>query len=350
MGFVRFIFGGGWWTIWHVLMLLSLLLNLPYHRELTNWTLRKTGEPAAGMGVWMGHFMFSALPWIFFSCVNGLLLITMARGSFLTRSLLVFNLVVILTVLSFFLSAAVAGRSYAALLGSYGVSVLALGVNLWMLWFVRERGVPDAPAIAGKGLTIGMAVLPGVIIALVVGAFVIIKSDQARDRSAAAAGVGGRERAEKLVRSYVADHWHNTAPGLNEQGVWVGLYGIRIHYDDQRDVLTSFMDLHTDVQPENFDVTVRGINDPAIGGMFDHRNATIQINEPERTIVMTREIAVAGTSAEHYSMLMDDLWQAARFWRDGYLQRIPAIDQGTMPPPEKPLTIEEEWEIIKARG
>jgi len=351
MATLRFLIGDGAWIVWHGLMYLTVLApNVFYCRELTDWTLRKTGEPAAGMGVWMVQFSINSLPLILFTFINGLVFMGWARGWWLTRGLLMFNLVVALTAIFIWLSTAVASRSFPALVGHYAMLIVTIGMNLWMLWLVRSRNLPEAPAISGKGLTIGLAVLPGLIIALLVGVFSIIQWDRARDKSAAAAGIGGRERAEKLVRTYVSDHWHNTAPGLNDQGVWIGLYGIHIHYDSQRDMLVSFMDLHTDVQPENFDVTARGINDPDIGGMYDRRNAVVEINEGERTIVMKRELPVVGTSAEEYSRIMDDLWQAAQFWRNGYLQRIPAIEGGKMPPPEKFLTIEEEWAIIKARG
>jgi hypothetical protein len=64
---------------------------------------------------------------------------------------------------------------------------------------------------------------------------------------------------------------------------------------------------------------------------------------------MVKDFPVKGMRESTFSKEMDDLWQAARFWSDGYIMRIRAIKRGEMEPPNESLTIEQEWEKINSR-
>lgn len=341
---LRFIFGGGWWTLWYFLMYLLVFLPHPfYFRELFDWTWHKKGEPAGALAVWMAGVAFFGLPLAFFSVVNGLLFAGLARGSGLTRTLLVLSLLIVVGVAYIVLMMMVAARNFPALITSYLVILGVVGFNLWMLWMVRQRHADTPHAeVRGGWLTVASSIVPLLIIGLIGLVVAINVFDKWHDARLAKQNVGGMSRADDFVREYVRGHWHNTPKGLDPGGAWVGLYGCRIEYDAARDLLVAKADLSGVVKPELFEKVAASIDDPDLGGRYDHRGATFHVDHGARTIIMQREFPVKGVRAKEFSAAMADFWDASRYWNDGFLQRLQAIAQGTMPPPERAMTLEED--------
>jgi hypothetical protein len=147
-----------------------------------------------------------------------------------------------------------------------------------------------------------------------------------------------RERVEWLINRYCGWDRFPPKPLGSDDDVSFGLYGF--HYDAARVVLIGRVFVEY-AWPSDADAATiangwrvfRALDDPAIGGKFDHGGGTFVLDESLRTICLARELPT-GAAAEHaLRVAMDHLRDVAAAWQLHWLFRVARIVHGWEPRP-----------------
>lgn len=160
----------------------------------------------------------------------------------------------------------------------------------------------------------------------------------------AVAAPDGLERARELAQAW-ARHVSESGRGLDPSGdMALGETGLA--YDRSRDVLVGRvyvnMALVKGVTPSELAILrrmVMALNDPAIGGMYDHGGGRFVLDEPREAYYLTRSFSVPATTARSLIRDMDRMREVAPTWTVKWLLDVAMIMHGKEKPPTLRQTI-----------
>jgi len=84
---------------------------------------------------------------------------------------------------------------------------------------------------------------------------------------------------------------------------------------------------------------VGALNDPRIGGMYDHANGHFVLDEAREGYFLVRAFPVAQTTPEKLVDDMERLQTVAARWTTKWLFEVVMIMHGNRPPPTRPVTL-----------
>ena len=134
---IRFLLGGGWWTLWYLFFyLFTGAVNIAWFEELLQMVQRKENGPGNG-AAYIGLISMSGLPMLLFSCIHLFLGVWNATDS---RPVLIgfsFAFLALVLCWMFLGTAAVAEATYTGFAIYYLGYFLILFINLALLWITR---------------------------------------------------------------------------------------------------------------------------------------------------------------------------------------------------------------------
>jgi hypothetical protein len=137
--FLRFILGGGWWTIWYGFFYLIVIFgNFVWFGEIYEWV--KKGETGPGGGaIFMGLLSLGGIPVLLFSTLH--LFLAFWRAADSKASLFVFGLVLIAALLFWMIAATarIAEAAYSGFITYYCCLMVFIFINLALLWVTRHE-------------------------------------------------------------------------------------------------------------------------------------------------------------------------------------------------------------------
>lgn len=150
--------------------------------------------------------------------------------------------------------------------------------------------------------------------------------------------MNSRQRAETHIHHYARWDRFSPRPLGADDDISFGLYGF--HFEADRGSLVGRVFVEY-AWPADADVTAiaggwkvfRALDDPMIGGRFDHGGGVFVLDDAKRTICLTREFPMAGLSEYSLRTQMDHLRAVAAAWQLHWLFRVARIVHGWEPRP-----------------
>jgi hypothetical protein len=121
------------------------------------------------------------------------------------------------------------------------------------------------------------------------------------------------------------------------------------HHDPDKNALTGrvfvakawFPDDAPEIQ-DNYRKVGRALNDPAIGGMFEHGGGYFFLDEDKRMYFLARDFPLERTTPKDLRLGMDALRDLGAAYTTRWFKRIAEITHGRALPPALPVTREND--------
>jgi hypothetical protein len=82
------------------------------------------------------------------------------------------------------------------------------------------------------------------------------------------------------------------------------------------------------------------LNNPKIGGMFDHAGGTFVLDEDTEAYFLTKDFLIASTSQTALNAQMDSMYSLSGIWVTKWFKQVADIMNGFEPAPTSPITKE----------
>jgi len=153
----------------------------------------------------------------------------------------------------------------------------------------------------------------------------------------------GREKANALVASFGKRVGKYDAALGPDDDVSFGECGF--HYDRDRDELVgrvyvnrAFSRGATDETKDKHRRVAAALDDPKIGGMFEHGGGSFLLDEEKSAYFLVKRFPLATTTPNGLVSEMEDLLNIAAAWTTRWLSRVAGIVHGWEPAPTVPVT------------
>lgn len=153
----------------------------------------------------------------------------------------------------------------------------------------------------------------------------------------------GLDRANELVASYGR---HVGVSGAELDGDKDRSFGsCGFHYDEGRDVLLgrafvarAMIKTANEEGQDNYRRMQKALNDPTVGGMFEHGGAVFVLDEKKEAYFLVKEFQLATTTAAALRAEMDEMQNLAATWTVRWFARVAKIMHGHERAPTTPVT------------
>ena len=152
----------------------------------------------------------------------------------------------------------------------------------------------------------------------------------------------GREKANYLVNAMGKRvHVPDAQLGSSDDRSF-GEFGF--HYDANRDVLTgrvfiakAYLDKNPTIT-ENFRKSAAALNDPKIGGLFEHAGGYFVLDEKKQKFFLMKDFPVENITPSQLWERMEDLIDLGARWSIKWVGHVGRMAHGYEPPPTHPIT------------
>jgi hypothetical protein len=152
----------------------------------------------------------------------------------------------------------------------------------------------------------------------------------------------GRDRAEALMQFYARKEGRYDAELDASGDISFGEFGFR--HDPDKDALTgrvfvakAWRDGAPEAQIDAYMKVGRGLNDPAIGGLFEQGGGYFHLDPDKRIYFLKKDFPLATTTREAVDEGMEELRDLAATWTTRWFGRVADITHGRALPPLRPV-------------